>query len=48
MSDGGKGSAPRRQRDDDAFRAAWERIFGEKRKQEEKRKEKDERPNPTE
>lgn len=38
MSDGGKGSAPRKQRDDDAFREAWERIFGDKRKKQEDKK----------
>lgn len=33
MSDGGKGSAPRKQRDDDAFRQNWETIFGKKKKE---------------
>lgn len=30
MTDGGKGSAPRQQRDDDAFRKNWDLIFGKK------------------
>ena len=34
MSDGGKGSAPRKQRDDDAFRSNWDKIFGQKKKDE--------------
>lgn len=33
MSDGGKGSAPRKQRDDDAFRSNWDKIFGQKKKE---------------
>lgn len=45
MSDGGKGSAPRKQRDDEAFRQAWERIFGNKRKQAEEQKQKEDRQN---
>ena len=28
MSDGGKGSAPRKQRDDEAYSRNWENIFG--------------------
>ena len=31
MSDGGKGSAPRKQRDDEAYSRNWETIFGKKR-----------------
>ena len=31
MSHGGKGSAPRKERQDDKFRENWERIFGDKR-----------------
>jgi len=30
MSDGGKGSAPRKQRDDEAYSRNWENIFGKK------------------
>lgn len=30
MSDGGKGSAPRKQRDDEAYAKHWEQIFGKK------------------
>lgn len=32
MGDGGKGSAPRKQRDDAAFAANWDKIFGSKEK----------------
>lgn len=42
MSDGGKGSAPRKERQDDKFRENWEKIFGKK-----KEEKKDERSNPT-
>lgn len=31
---GGKGHAPRQQRDDEAFRRNWQLIFGDKRNQE--------------
>ena len=34
---GGKGSAPRKQRDDDKYRDNWERIF--RRKKEDKKEE---------
>jgi len=30
MSDGGKGSSPRKQQDHDAYTANWERVFGKK------------------
>lgn len=30
MSDGGKGSAPRKQRDDEAFKRNWQTIFRKK------------------
>lgn len=32
MSDGGKGSAPRLKRDDEAYASNYERIFGKKTK----------------
>lgn len=41
MSDGGKGSAPRKQRDDDAYGRNYEAIFGKKRKQAEEQKQKE-------
>ena len=37
MSDGGKGSAPRKNRDDEAYSKGWDAIFGK-----DKRKESDE------
>ena len=30
MSDGGKGSAPRKNQDHEAYSANWDRIFGKK------------------
>jgi hypothetical protein len=30
MSDGGKGSAPRKQQDQDAYSKNWDAIFGKK------------------
>lgn len=30
MSDGGKGSAPRKKRDDEAYSKGWDAIFGKK------------------
>ena len=36
MSDGGKGSAPRKQRDDEAYTKNWERIFGKKQQDQKK------------
>lgn len=30
MSDGGKGSAPRKQQDQEAYASGWDRIFGKK------------------
>lgn len=41
MSDGGKGSAPRKQQDQDAYAKNWERIFGKKKEPEEKKNEQD-------
>lgn len=32
-SAGGKGSAPRKTRDDDKFRENWEKIFGRKKQE---------------
>lgn len=39
MSHGGKGSAPRKQRDDEAYGKGWDAIFGKK-KPEPKKEEK--------
>lgn len=39
MSDGGKGSAPRKQQDQDAYGRNWELIFGRLKKKEEPKKE---------
>lgn len=33
MSDGGKGSAPRKQQDQEAYSSGWDRIFGKKNEQ---------------
>ncbi len=33
MSDGGKGSAPRKQQDQDAYSKNWDTIFGKKKEQ---------------
>ena len=33
MSDGGKGSAPRKQQDKEAYDDGWDRIFGSKKKE---------------
>ena len=33
MSDGGKGSAPRKQQDHEAYTKNWEQIFGKKQKE---------------
>lgn len=42
MSDGGKGSAPRKQQDQDAYSKNWDAIFGKK-KETPKQEKKDER-----
>lgn len=34
MSDGGKGSAPRKQQDQKAYAAGWDAIFGKKKREE--------------
>ena len=33
MSDGGKGSAPRKKRDDEAYSKGWDAIFGTQKRQ---------------
>lgn len=33
MSDGGKGSAPRKQQDHDAYSKGWDAIFGKKKEE---------------
>lgn len=42
MSDGGKGSAPRKQQDQDAYSNGWDRIFGKKSDQPKPQEPKDE------
>ncbi len=34
MSDGGKGSAPRKQQDQEAYSKGWDAIFGKKKREE--------------
>lgn len=40
QAEAGKGSKPRKQQDQDAFSSGWDRIFGSKKKSEQKESDK--------